>query len=405
LNKGKKNIKIISYNNFPFGGASANFVRNFAFSIAKLNVEVLLPTGSLYGNIFEKINIRKGRIGSISFRYLCYLKHPANIFSKSVDIFFGTIRLYIEIVLMKIKREIDIVIKYDITFTTDFILLIILKILKIKIIYIFVEFYEKPKKSVFSIELMKWYSFYIGFNYLSKYGDGAVVLSFYLKNYLQTKVVYRKPIIVQPNLVDCKSFNCSNKSKIYDAKFKRIGYCGVIAKKDGIYDLLHSFEILLRKYPQTHLLIIGDVTNGGTIVPELKGIASSLNILDNIIFTGLVPTGKIPELLNSCDILTLPRQTGVFAEAGFPTKLGEYFACKKPVVVSKVGDIKKYFTNYKEVVLVEPENPLSLAEGFEYLIKNEDKSSLIAENGFNWMKQNLDYNIFSIRIYNLIEEL
>ncbi len=75
----------------------------------------------------------------------------------------------------------------------------------------------------------------------------------------------------------------------------------------------------------------------------------------------------------------------------FPTKLGEYFACKKPVVVTTVGDIPLYFTNKKDVILVEPDNIHSVAEGFKLLIRSEDLHTVLSENSYIWMDRNLNF--------------
>ena len=61
--------------------------------------------------------------------------------------------------------------------------------------------------------------------------------------------------------------------------------------------------------------------------------------------------------------MTLIRPNGVFAEAVL-TKIGEYFACKKPVGVTNVGDISTYFKNEEHVIIVEPENIKSIVNGF-----------------------------------------
>ena len=89
-----------------------------------------------------------------------------------------------------------------------------------------------------------------------------------------------------------------------------------------------------------------------------------MKVENSITFTGLVPFSDVPRLLNSCQILALTRPSGIFAEAGFPTKLGEYFACKKPVLITEVGDMPTYFKNENHVILVEPDNINSIVNKF-----------------------------------------
>jgi glycosyltransferase involved in cell wall biosynthesis len=128
-------------------------------------------------------------------------------------------------------------------------------------------------------------------------------------------------------------------------------------------------------------------------------------VLKNISFTGLVSHNRITDLLHSCQILALTRPNGIFAEAGFPTKLSEYFACKKPVLITSVGDIPIYFKNEEHVVLVEPENIESIVTGFEKMLNDKDLCERISRNGFIWMDQNTNYLNISPKISLFLERL
>ncbi len=407
MKKNKKHIKLITYGNFPYGGASANLLRNFSLGLSEKgnDIEVLLPKGIYYGNNVEKNHQKKAKIDSVVYRHFCYTNHPKNYVGKLIDNVIGPINLYFYILKQKRKNKADVIIKYNTTLSSDLFFLFTGKIFKIKTICIIPEFYEKPKKNIFSLKLIKWYDFYLGIRFLSKHVDGLIVLSTFLENFLINKVRYKKSIIIQPNFIDSKNFEMPSKILPFKEDQRTIGYVGTPTKKDGVIDLLNSFQILLKKYPNTHLLIIGDITNGKTIIPKLKKYALKLNVINNITFTGLVPSAKIPFLLHSCDILALTRPKGIFAEAGFPTKLGEYFACKKPVVITKVGDIPKYFNNNEQAILVNPEDPVNISKGFEYLLKNKNQATKIGENGFCWMKKNLDYHIVSDKINKFINNI
>jgi glycosyltransferase involved in cell wall biosynthesis len=99
----------------------------------------------------------------------------------------------------------------------------------------------------------------------------------------------------------------------------------------------------------------------------------------------------VPDYLASCDILVLARKNSQYAQAGFPTKLGEYFATEKPVIMTNVGDITNYFTDGKELMIAEADNPDSVAKKIIYLIEHNEESVKIAKNGRKWAEENLDY--------------
>jgi glycosyltransferase involved in cell wall biosynthesis len=395
----KKEIKIITYGNFPYGGASANYIRHLSLSLAINNsVEVIIPNGYYFGK--SKNKKRKGEIGNVKFKYLGFVNHPVNYIGKLLDNLLSY--LLVLVYLFKTTNKPKVIIVYNIIFTQVIPVLLAKVFLKSsRFIVILPEFYEKPENF---LSKLKWYNFYYGISYLVKYFSGAIVLSQYLKDIVFINSKGKVKTLVIPNLLDPSVFNLNN-IKPFEKDKITIGYCGTPTRKDGAIDLIKSFSILNKKYKNTHLLVIGDITNGNTIIPKLKNLAYKMNVLDCITFTGLVDHAKVPELLNSCQILALTRPNGVFAEAGFPTKLGEYFACKKPVLVTKVGDIPRYFTNEKEVILVAPENINDIAKGFEKLILSEKLRNRIAEEAYHWMLNNLSYIKLSNKLNTFIRKL
>jgi len=291
------------------------------------------------------------------------------------------------------------IVLYNTHISGIFNLLLFKKIFKKKLIIILPEFYEKPTKGF--IALVHWLDFYWGLKYLAKYADAFIPVSNFLKNYLETKLKIKKPILVLPNLIDPNVFEIKNTSEFISNKIT-IGYTGTPTRKDGVIDLIQSFSILNKIYPNAHLLIIGDTIGGESEIPKLEKLAVDLGCREQITFTGLISFKKIPALINSCQILALTRPNGIFAEAGFPTKLGEYFACKKPVLITRVGDIPLYFKNEEQAIIVEPENIDSIVKGFLKIIENKELSNKIAENGFKWMNENLNYRNISEKLNSFV---
>jgi len=400
MNKDKiKYIKIIHYANFPYGGASANYLRNFSLGLVELkyDVEVLLPTGYYYGKNVDTNKNRRGVVDKVKYRYLGFKIHPNDIIRKIFDIIGGTVNTCLFLLRSIINNNADLLIKYNTEVHTNIPFNILAWLFHLKIIYILPEFYEKPAKKSSIISRFKWYNFYFGLRYFTKQANGLIVLTYFLRNYFKEKISYKKPIIIIPNIINPALFEIYNIQLLKNNKFT-IGYTGTPVKKDGILDLISGFNIFNKKYPESHLLIIGDITNGKSIISRLKKFTKDLGILDKVTFTGLVSHTEVPKLLNTCNAFVLARPDGIFAEAGFPTKLGEYFACKKPVVLTKVGDIPRYFEDKKHAVLVNPNDPNDISKGFEFLINNQLKSKEIALNGYIWMKKNLYYKKVALKI-------
>jgi glycosyltransferase involved in cell wall biosynthesis len=401
-----KKIIIIFNGNFPFGGAAANFFRYFAIGLSNQNhdIEVILPTGNYYGNNIDCDKSKEGIIDGVRFKHLCFTNHPKNFFGKIVDNLCGLFLPVLYLIKKTLKRDLDIIIIGDSYFLKTLIMVIIKAVLGKELVIILPEFYEKPETMFPSLSLIYWYSFYFGMKFVIKYADGFIVLTHFMKEYIRKEIKCNKDILIVPNLTDPGNFERQNIRPFIEDKIT-IGYTGTPTQKDGILDLIKSFSVISRNHNNLHLLIIGDLTNGKTIVPALKEYANTLGITEQISFTGLVSHTRIPDLLNSCQILALTRPHGIFAEAGFPTKLSEYFACKKPVLITRVGDIPTYFVNGEHLIIAEPEDIDSIVEGFELLLENRDLAKKISINGFNWMQKNTNYLKISSDISQFLNNL
>jgi len=389
---GNKNIVLIT-SGFPYGGASANLLRYFVFCLKEVghNIEVFQPTGAYYGKKLDQQSVRQGNIGGVNYRRLCFIHHPRNYLGKILDNFLGLLLTFLYLLKRKLANRLDLIIVYDTSFSASLIHVLSKLLLAKKLIIILPEFYERPDSKPLSLSMLKWYNFYFGIKYIARHADKIIVLSSYLKTYMELRLKSHKDILIMPNLTDPTRFNITN-IKNFKNDCITIGYVGTPGRKDGIFDLIRSFGTINKKNPKTHLLIIGDLTNGDTIVPQLRKYALDYGIDENsITFTGLTSHIKIPGLLLSCQICIITRPNGVFAEAGFPTKLGEYFACRKPVVITRIGDMQIYFKDKEHVVFAEPENIDSIVRAIEYLINNPIKANEIGINGYKWMDENLNF--------------
>jgi glycosyltransferase involved in cell wall biosynthesis len=403
-----KKIIIITNGNFPFGDASANFLRNLSYSLTEENNDVLviLPSGEIINSSANNIsNQKKNEINGVKFRYLGYRYHPTNYFHKFFSLILSIIVPFLTLSKYIFLNKADIILLYNVSFINIFHYLILKLLSKIKIVIIIPEFYDKFQYKSFSLKRAKWYNFYIGIRYLSKYADGYIVLSHYLKNYLINTVKVNKQIYLLPNLVNPDEFRAPITKEIFIPDCTTIGYVGTPSVKDGICDLIDAFKLVHQNNPNTHLLIIGDIPHGLSILPALKKRVSLLNIDNNVTFTGLVPQSRASALLNSCQILALTRRNTIVSKAGFPTKLGEYFACKKPVILTNVGDFEYYFKDNMHVKFAEQGNIKSIAAAILDLIQNEEKQNVLAENAYNWMMTQLNYKAKATEINSFLDDI
>ncbi len=186
---GNKKIVLVT-SSFPYGGAGANLMRYFSLALAMQNndVEVIIPTGSYYGKKVDVNQNRSGHIESVKYRHLGFINHPRNYFGKIIDNLSGLFSPFFFLLLKSRKKRPDIIIVYDPKFFALIMHLLTKYLFRKKLVLILPEFYEKPKSKFISLLLIDWYRFYFSIKYLARFADKFIVVSYYLKNYVESRL-------------------------------------------------------------------------------------------------------------------------------------------------------------------------------------------------------------------------
>ncbi len=401
--KVKQAYILITSSNFPAGGPGAAYLNLFCRGLKEnnCNISVWLLKGFAYGN--QKNSESRNNISKdgIPYQYLGSVQRPVIFIKKIKDDIITIIRLVIYIIKIYSKRKSISILLYNNQIRFNIPIFIILKLLRIKIISFVPEFYDKSTFKGLVFKNLKWYSFLFNIYFLNKFSYRLIVFSHYLKALYLKRGITEDKIIVHPNLTDFDYWQIKEDRKEEREEYT-IGYCGTPTLKDGIYDLLQSIRELKNREKQVTLLIVGDATFGKSRIPELKKYCESLNISEIVTFTGLVSTENVKMYLNKCKILVLTRPNIVQTQAGFPTKLGEYFAAEKQILTTNFGDIEKYFMPMKELVTAECGNIGDIVEKIIWMLDNPEISDRIRETGYLRAKQLLSYRTSLDRIVKLI---
>lgn len=384
----EKEFILITSANFPSGGAAANYLNLFCKGLKenKKNISVWLLKGFAFGS--KKVNKRRKNISSdgISYIYLCAANRPLAMLNRIRDEMISFFRLIYYLLKLTNKRKSTSILLYNSELFFNITIFIISKLLRINIISFVSEFRDKSDYNTSFLRKLKWYGYLFNVYFLYRKSSQLIVFSSYLKELYIRQGVYPEKIIVQPNLTDFDIWRTDEKPIKYT-----LGYSGTPTIKDGIIDLFEAISVLRENNIEITLLLIGDRLFGESLIPKLKEIAKTLNIADLITFTGLVATEEVKYYLAECKILTLTRPDIIQTQAGFPTKLGEYFASGKQILVTNFGDINKYFIPSKEIVTANCGNIEDIAQKITWILENPVESETIRQKGYLKAKEILAY--------------
>lgn len=397
--KDHRNVLITS-SNFPRGSASANFLNLFCRGVALSgrNIEVYLLKGFFLGG--RKTNDTTSNLTNdgVKYTYLSFVNRPSGNFLKLTGDIYAFFRLTLLLFSLIGRRKRTTVFAYNNELYHSILLNCISKMAGIKVVTFVPEFYDISEFSGSFTQKLRWYGFLLNFHYINRLSDRLIVFSSFIKSRYIEKNFPESRILVQPNLTDFDFWKSVNSDVVYT-----IGYSGTPYKKDGIEDLLTAISILRKRNFKINAVIVGDVVNEKSIIPSLIFFCRNLGIEDAVKFTGLVSLEEVRSLLHKCMILALTRPDIVQTVAGFPTKLGEYFACGKIVLSTKIGDAGSYFSDRNEIVFAAAGNPDSIADNLEWILTHKQEVKQISENGYRRADDLLNYKKLVPKMMQFVE--
>ncbi len=161
-------------------------------------------------------------------------------------------------------------------------------------------------------------------------------------------------------------------------------YIGTLGMAHGLETLIAAAEELQTALPTCLFLLIGEGAEKQRIM-EL----SSARGLTNVKFLGEQPRHRIPALVSAADAcLVMLKKTELFKTV-IPTKLLEYMACERPVIVAVDGQARKLVEDARAGVFVPPEDSHALAQTICALALNPDERRHMGFNGRQYILANL----------------
>lgn len=156
-------------------------------------------------------------------------------------------------------------------------------------------------------------------------------------------------------------------------------FLGQLKERKG-YDLLaHAMPRVLAEFPTATFLFAGQ---NPAQASNLTDICKSNGSLDRLVLLGRVDEEDKVRLMRSSDCLVYPTRYESF---GLPPL--EAMACGCPVVATDLPVVGEMISHGSNGLLVEPENPASLAEGIVRLLNNSALRQALIAGGYKTLER------------------
>lgn len=386
---------------FPDGTGSTSRVIAFAKGILSNGglVNVFCPKPTENHSTGNRNMQLKGVYEGVPFEYTCGRRLIANTRIGALILYLkGLFGSFINILQIHRNQSVDAIILWYGELPLNFLFFFVLaKVIGAVLVLEKSEYPYVYSKKTLSVRIMIMFYEHITL----KCVDGVIVISEFLKGYFEKHLGEKAKIFKMPIIVDTdRFFSDHQKNRFVN---KKIIYCGNLDHHSEIIELLESFERISNDFPEWSLEVIGPISDL-SVMSVFNSFIYNNSLEERVVFVGSVPRAEIPERLRDGDIMVLPRASGTFSNAGFPTKLGEYLATGKPVIVTDTGDICEYLKDKVSAYLVLPNDINAFAGVLSYVISNYAEAIEVGQNGRMVAMREFDSKIQGKRLLRFISE-
>lgn len=168
---------------------------------------------------------------------------------------------------------------------------------------------------------------------------------------------------------------------------------GRVAPQKGFDYAIRALAMLVEKYPDVKLVLIGDGD-----IEYYRKIAVECNVSDRVIFTGF--RKDIHELVQAMDIFWLPSRS-----EGIPNTMLEAMSAHKPVVVFDIAGVAEVVKNGQNGIVVPFEDVKMFYESTASLIENKEEMKRLGEAAYSTVMNEYSMDKMCRDTESLLKEL
>ena len=151
---------------------------------------------------------------------------------------------------------------------------------------------------------------------------------------------------------------------------------GTIVERHGLDIALQALNLLRTEFPTLRFKVFGD----GDYVPRFVELTQALDLNDVVQYYGRVPIERIAQEIKEIDIGLIPNRRSAFTDINMPTRIFEYLAMEKPVIVPRTPGIQDYFSD-ESIYFFKPNDIQDLAQKIRSCLLDADKRQATLNNG------------------------
>lgn len=234
--------------------------------------------------------------------------------------------------------------------------------------------------------------------------DGIIAISDTLYTLAQKHCSPQCKIIKIPILVDYK--HCFLEDRSSESTVPYIFHAGTLyEQKDGVLGMFEAFGKASNNLSEPiHFISTGNPKESPQH-HEILNIINQYQISDKLTFTGYLYRDQISDYLSKASLVVINKHPNPQNLYGFSTKLGEYLAAGKPVIITNVGEAMNWLKDGESAYIIEPNDTDSLAKAIVDAFNNSEKRKMIGINGQKICKECFDYRNYGAKLQHFFNSI
>jgi glycosyltransferase involved in cell wall biosynthesis len=153
-------------------------------------------------------------------------------------------------------------------------------------------------------------------------------------------------------------------------------YHGLIAERHGLDTAVRAIALLKESIPHLQFNIFG---NRSSYMDYVDRLVAELDLEGQVCYSSYQPQTEIAKAIAGIDLGVIPNRRSPFTEINMPTRIFEYIAMGKPVIVPDTHGIRDYFDR-DSAFFFEPGNVESLAEVIQQVASDPERVASVLAN-------------------------
>jgi glycosyltransferase involved in cell wall biosynthesis len=177
-------------------------------------------------------------------------------------------------------------------------------------------------------------------------------------------------------------------------------YHGLLVERHGLDLAIQAVAQIRSQIPNIKLHIYGAPTDYLETIMEL---VRKLNLENAVLFHGFKDLDEIAKEISKIDLGLVPNRLNSFTRLNFPTRIFEYLAMNKPVLVPSTKGIRDYFDD-NEILFFEGGNVDDMAGKIQWAYEHPPELRQLMESGRKIYERNC-WDLERERFIGLVENL